>query len=137
MGNFKFDNGKSDAVNLAGMLNQIVKGFHKTVSLVAESKNRPTPQHIKIDMVIVLGMAFGIGTSCSMNTETIIKGVKQYLSKTDDVDGLFNHMMSAYSNPRYKHWFEYGGGAACAFMERDNAEATMLDLATKYFDARD
>ena len=137
MSSFRFDNDKSDTVNLAGMLNNIAQGFHQIVSLVAKSNNKPTPQHIKIEMVIVLGMAFGIGTLCSMNTETIIKGVKQYLSKTDDVDALFNHMMVAYSNPLYEEWFNYGGVTACAFMEENQAEATMLDLATRYFNAKD
>lgn len=139
MSEFKFDNGKSDAVNLAGLLENIFNGFTKTVSVVAASKNSPAPHNIKIGMVISLGMANGIGILFGMNRETIINGYKQYLRnfEKDDVDGMLNFIGELSNDSRYSPWIERGGMAVRAFMEDEQAEASMMQLATNYFDARD
>lgn len=139
MSEFKFDNGKSDAVNLAGLLENIFNGFTKTVSVVAASKNSPAPNNIKIGMVISLGMANGIGILFGMNRETIINGYKHYLRnfEKDDVDGMLNFIAELSNNSRYSPWIERGGMAVRAFMEDEQAEASMMQLAMNYFDAKD
>lgn len=40
MSNFRFENGKSDADNLTGMLANIYQGFNKTVSIVGIPEHR-------------------------------------------------------------------------------------------------
>lgn len=139
MSNFRFENGKSDADNLAGMLDNIYQGFNKTVSIVAGSKNKPDPMNNKISMVIALGMANGIGIMCSMNGDTVIKGFKQYLSKCEEenIDGMFDFIVELSNNPRYAQWIERGGLTVRDFMEGNQGEASMLQLAIDYFDARD
>lgn len=139
MSKFKFDNGKSDAVNLAGLLLNIFNTFNNMVSVVAASNHSPSPNQIKIGMVISLGMANGIGILHGMNRETIINGYKQYLRKfaQDDVDGMFNFIAQLSSDSRYSPWIERGGMTVRAIMEREQAEASMMQLATEYFNARD
>lgn len=139
MSKFKFDNGKSDAVNLAGLLENIFNSFNNMVSLVAASNNSPVPTNIKIGMVLSLGMANGIGMLFGMNSEAIINGYKQYLRnfEKDDVDGMFNFIAELSSDSKYSPWIERGGMTVRAVMEREQAEASMMQLATSYFNARD
>lgn len=139
MSEFRFKNDKSDAANLVGLLDNIFKGFNKSISLVAASKKSPIPNNVKIGMVISLGMANGIGILFRMNTDTIIKGYKQYLSKfeDDDVDGMFNFIADLSNNSRYSPWIERGGSTVREFMEGNQAEASMMQLAMDYCNARD
>lgn len=131
MTKFRFENGKNEETNLAGMLEQIYIVFCKTLMLAAQS-DKPVPMDFRTGLSITLGMAFGIGALCNMSTETIIKGIKQYLGTYKDVEGVFTIMMATYGKPSYELWFNSGGVAARCAMKEELAEVAMLELATKY-----
>lgn len=137
MSSYKFNNGKSDAANLAGLLDKLVESFIASIALEGRLSRRPDPKNNKIFLVIIFYFAYGIGKMFGMSADAIDNGLMLHLNKYNDADAICAQMIGLCKNPRYTSWEKHGIRAVELYLETSDPISSMTQLVKPYYEARD
>jgi len=137
MSNYKFNNGKSDAANLAGLLDTLVESFIGSIALEGRLSRRSDPKNNKTFLVIVFYFSYGIGRMFGMSAEAIDKGLMLHLNKYNDADAICAQMLELCRNPRYSIWESYGVRAVELYLQTSDPISSMTQIVKAYFNAQE
>ncbi len=137
MGEYRFKNGKSDATNVAELLEQMSVVFSAATALESSLSRRKTPKLGNIYLVITFGFAVGIEQMFDIGVDSINNGLIQNLAKYNDGEAIYTQIIELGGNPRYSQWIAHGSNAVRLYLETNDPVSCMTKLVKAYFDTRD